>query len=251
MILILFFAAAVVATSPGAPWTASAGLVPARLAACVFTTALMFTPACRTSQHAQLHESILQEKGAIRLLFVDASTSQPIANTDVDVGEAVVCRKSPCAPVVLWTHKSDSHGVVQLPRTVLTDHMLVGTRAHVAREVGVASWNQDQQVWTIELIANPAMICSQPGVPWAVLVAADGQSAEVKTDGRALQFGVLHCTQEPSADVFRACYTEDVADAGYRALFSRTEDNVSVRLQTESIVGATDRARLACATIPK
>lgn len=117
----------------------------------VFLMSLILLPAYMASRHTESHQSILQEKGEIRLMLIDATTSQPIANTNVELHEIVFCRKAPCPPMFLWSHNSDSDGIVQPPHKFVTDYVLVGTEKYVPREIRFATWNVDKQVWMINL----------------------------------------------------------------------------------------------------
>jgi hypothetical protein len=221
------------------------------LTTCLLVVQVIFTSACRASQHTEFHGSILQEKGTVRLMLIDASTAQPIANANIQAGEAVVCRKAPCPLATLWTHKSDARGVVQLPRNVVTNHMLIGAEKHAPREIEVAFWSADKRIWQVKLIPNPAWMCSQPGTPWTVVVAGDGQSVEIKKDGRSSEYGVLRCSPQSFQEFFRTCDEDDIYDAGYRTLFSHNAGGLLIRLETESIKGPTDQASLACVPIGK
>src|SRR5262249_4978521 len=114
-------------------------------------SSLIFTPASCVSRRAEFHKSIFQEKAAIRLMIIDATTSKPIANTNVEVSEIVFCKKAPCPPQFLWNSKSDAEGIVQPAHSIVVDYTLVGAEKYLPQETRFATWNVEKQVWTIRL----------------------------------------------------------------------------------------------------
>jgi hypothetical protein len=59
-------------------------------------------------------------------MLIDATTFRPIAERNVEVIEVVLCKRAPCPPIVLWSEKSDSDGIVQPPHTVVTSYTDIG-----------------------------------------------------------------------------------------------------------------------------
>jgi len=199
-----------------------------------------FILSCESARQPE-HTSIFNEKlRAIRVVLLDAA-NKPIAGEDVELREIVQCGAPPCAPVVSWTQKSGLDGSVTIPRSLIHETTLVGTRANEPRELQAATWHQDRGAWTLALMGRATTICSKYDSSWTILVADGWDSAAVNASD---ELGLMHC--EEGKDVFRTCQGPQVPDAGFTATFTRSGDNISARLTGETVRGPHEFAQLEC-----
>jgi len=200
--------------------------------------------------------SILEEKGqSVRLVLLDASSKQPIPHSKVEFLEMVVCKTTPCPHLVVVSQTTARDGSVMVARNVLNEFTLVQAFPYEPRELRMARWQNirwrgekrlDVRAWTLELVPRPIIVCRDTKSSWTMSVAIDWRSAEVRNDGKPVQFGILHCKK---TEAFARCGSE-IPDAGFEAIFSRIGDKDSVSLSLESDAGPHEIAQLDCFFLP-
>jgi hypothetical protein len=196
--------------------------------------------------------SILDEKAeVVRLVLLDASSKKPIADTRVEFLEMVDCKKAPCPPTVASTQTTARDGSVIVPRNLLNDSTTIEALSYFQRELRTAKWQDirgqgekrlDVRAWTLELVPRPIMVCHDKKSSWTMDIANDG-SAEVRNDGKPVQFGILHCKNWESA--FARCIS-GTRDAGFVARF----DRAAASLASKSSAGPHEIAQLDCSFVP-
>lgn len=95
------------------------------------------------------------------------------------------------------------------------------------------------------------ILCEAQTSNYSIAVANDLSSATIKLNNEIPKFGELVCesiTEESEDKVFLVCYSPDVADAGYQAIFSKTENplNPAVQIDEFWFGGTKTRANLPC-----
>ena len=215
-----------------------------------FTILLSFASAQRRSS------SILDEKAEIvRLVLLDASSKKPIPDTKVEFLEIVMCKKAPCPPLVVASQTTARDGSVIVARNLLNDFTLVQAFPYGPLELRMARWQNirwrrekrlDVRAWTLELVPRPIIVCHDKKSSWTMSVAVDWRSAEVRNDGKAVQFGILHCKETKA---FARCRS-GTRDAGFAARFNPAGDGVSASLASKSIAGPHEIAHLDCSFVP-
>jgi hypothetical protein len=200
--------------------------------------------------HAQSQPlSILEEKGqSVRLVLIDASLKQTLGNTRVEFLEKVVCKKAPCPPLVVASQTTGRDGSVIVARNLLSEFTLVQAFPYFPRELGAAEWkhirlqndtHSDVRAWTLELSPRPSIVCHDKNSAWTMSVYAS--FAEVRNDGKPVQFGILHCK---STEAFTRCGS-GTRDAGFAATL-----NHRVSLASKSAAGPHEIAQLECSFLP-
>lgn len=201
--------------------------------------------------HAQSQpRSILEEKGqSVRLVLIDASLKQPMGRTKVDLLEKVVCKKAPCSPLLVASQTTARDGSVTIARSLLNEFTLVQAFPYFPRELGAAEWKQirsqndtdsDLRGWSLELSPRPSMVCHDKKSVWTMSVYA--RFAEVRNDGKPVQFGILHCK---NTEALARCGS-GTRDGGFAATF----DHAGVSLASKSSAGPHEIAQLECAYLP-
>ena len=191
------------------------------------------------SVEQQAHSSILQDKGkAVRLILVDTA-GRPLAGENVDL--SYQCETPSCAPAVVWSQKSSADGSVTIPKTLIHETTLIGTRANEPREMHAASWQQGRGAWTLALMGRAATVCAKYDSSWSIVVADDWRSAKVNTSS---ELGLMHCQE--GKDVFRICQGPQMPDAGFTATFTRSGNRIFARLTGETTGGPREFAQLDC-----
>ena len=77
-------------------------------------------------------------RGDLQVRVIDAGTRKPLANTDVDVysDNGIRCIQAPCPTNgVSWGGRTDKHGVVVIPDSVVQASMSIGAPGY--RAVGI------------------------------------------------------------------------------------------------------------------
>ena len=197
--------------------------------------------------------SILDEKAEIvRLVLLDASSKKPIPDTKVEFLKMVVCKKAPCPPLVVASQTTARDGSVIVARNLLNDFTLVQAFPYGPLELRMATWQNirwrrekrlDVRAWTLELVPRPIIVCHDKKSSWTMSVAVDWRSAEVRNDGKPVQFSILHCKD------IEAC-SSGTRDTGFAARFNRAGDGVSASLASKSIAGPHEIAQLDCFFVP-
>ena len=114
---------------------------------------LMLTTACCSAQLPE-HSSILKEKAKrVRLILLDPS-NKPISAADVELSDSIECVTWPCPAPVRWTVTSNPDGSVMVPRNLLHETTLVGTRTSQPRELKFARWDEGRKAWTLRLMGR-------------------------------------------------------------------------------------------------
>ena len=195
--------------------------------------------------------SILQEKAeTVRLVLLDASSKKPLADTRVEFLQTVNCKTEPCPPSVAASQTTARDGSVIVARNLLNDFTLVQAFPYFPRELRMAKWQDvrwqgekrlDVRAWTLELVPRPTMVCHDKKSSWTMEVASVGPSAEVRNDGKPVQFGILHCNKN-----LTRCDSGS-PDAGFAAKFNRA----GASLASKSIAGPHEVAQLDCAYVPQ
>jgi hypothetical protein len=182
-------------------------------------------------------------------VLIDAFSKQPIGDARVEFLEMVVCKKAPCPPSVAASQTTARDGSVMVARNVLNESTLVQVFPYFPGELRMAKWQEirwqgekrlDVRAWTLELVPRPTMVCHDKKSSWTMEVASVGNSAEVRNDGKPVQFGILHCNNN-----LTRCGSGTL-NAGFVARFNR----VGVSLASKSIAGSHEIAQLDCAYVP-
>jgi len=182
---------------------------------------VIFTVGCNSARAAD-HSSILEDKGkTVRIVVLDAS-SRPIAGTNIEVGE---CGGQPCSIVAPWTQKSGPDGAVTLPRNLIHENTLIGTRANEPRHLQAASWDKERGAWALRLMGRAATVCSHFDSSQILLVAEDWSSAKIEDMDDS---GLMHC--EEGKDVFCTCEGPEMPDGAFKAIFTRDGGKIFARL---------------------
>jgi len=200
---------------------------------------LLFTVSCQSAQR-QDHTSILKENGkTVRVVLLDIAR-KPIAGVDVELIDSK-CEAPNCATAVVWNQKSGADGSVTIPRNLVHETTLIGTRANEPRELQATSWDEEQGMWRLRLIGRVATVCSRYDSSRIIFVAEDWASAQLESSG---DFGLMSCFE--AKDAFRTCQGPQIPDAGFSATLTRNGENISARLTGETIAGPKEFAQLEC-----
>jgi hypothetical protein len=210
---------------------------------------LMFCMSCNHAEYPA-HNSILSDGGTTaRVLLLDFQ-SKPVASADVKLSVIVQCATSLCPPVVMWQGKSDTNGIIVIPRTAIQESTLVGMPSHETRTLRSASWEKDKQAWSLWLMGRTEFICRQSDSPWTFRVADDWGSGRLSSTqlNPSNDFGLMHCWEEKG--YFRKCMGPQMPDAGYTAnLIGTNDSDISAVVSGETIHGPDKVAELTCSRL--
>jgi hypothetical protein len=189
--------------------------------------------------------SILQERTpTLSILLKSASSDATLAAAEVELIEQVVCQQAPCPPIALWKGRTDGRGVVHVPASQVHEKTRLRVPGYGDREAAVSAFYVDNRAWTLYLVPDGPIACGTGDDEWTIRVARDWRSAEVRRHDRALEFGALKCSAD-GRDL-PGCGNPDVADAGYIAAFTRSDETLRVKIGAETVKGARPLASLVC-----